>query len=143
MNRIILLFSVSVLLAACNSGGDHTAGAPDALVHPEWSKNAIIYEMNVRQHSSNGSLRSAQADLARLKQLAVDVIWLMPVHPIGEVNRKGGENQNNFLVQPGSSSLGSPYSVKDYTALNTDYGSWEDFDLFLRYFGACFVNFGL
>ncbi len=131
MNRIILLFSASVLLAACNSGSDPASSAPDELVHPAWSKNAVIYEMNVRQHSASGSLRSARADLARLKQLAVDVVWLMPIHPIGEVNRKGGENLDNFLVQPGSASLGSPYSVRDYTALNPDYGSWEDFDAFV------------
>ena len=103
----------------------------DVLIHPEWSRNAVIYEMNVRQHSPKGDLRSAAADLARIKQLGVDIIWLMPVHPIGEVNRKGGENKDNDLVQPGSSSLGSPYSVQDYKALNPDYGTWEDFDAFV------------
>ena len=131
MNRIIVLLSASVLLAACSLGGDRAASTSDVLIHPEWSKSAVIYEMNVRQHSTKGSLRSARADLSRLRQLAVDVIWLMPIYPIGEVNRKGGENQNHFLVQPGSTSLGSPYSVKDYTALNPDYGSWEDFDAFV------------
>ena len=103
----------------------------DVLIHPEWSRNAVIYEMNIRQHSPKGDLRSAAADLARIKQLGVDIIWLMPVHPIGEVNRKGGENKDNYLVQPGSSSLGSPYSVQDYKALNPDYGTWEDFDAFV------------
>lgn len=131
MNRILLTLSAGLLLAACNTGDSAPADAPDVLVHPEWSQNAVIYEMNVRQHSPDGTLSSARADLARLNQLGVDIVWLMPVHPIGEVNRKGGENQNNVLVQPGSASLGSPYSVQDYTALNPDYGTWEDFDAFV------------
>ncbi|MGB0171717.1 MAG: alpha-amylase family glycosyl hydrolase, partial [Flavobacteriales bacterium] len=131
MNRTFLILSVCLMLAACNSGGDAPMETPDVLVHPEWSQSAVIYEMNVRQHSADGTLNTAMADLARLNQLGVNIVWLMPVHPIGEVNRKGGENQDNYLVQPGSTSLGSPYSVQDYTALNPDYGTWEDFDAFV------------
>ena len=130
MNRILPILSAGLLLASCNAGGSSSSRA-DELVHPEWSRNAVIYEMNVRQHSADGTLSSARADLARLHQLGIDIVWLMPVHPIGEVNRKGGENKDNYLVQPGSSSLGSPYSVQDYKALNPDYGSWEDFDAFV------------
>ena len=130
MNRILPILSAGLLLASCNAGGGSSSRA-DELVHPEWSRNAVIYEMNVRQHSPDGTLSSARADLARLRQLGIDIIWLMPVHPIGEVNRKGGENKDNYLVQPGSSSLGSPYSVQDYKALNPDYGTWEDFDAFV------------
>ncbi|MGB1670738.1 MAG: alpha-amylase family glycosyl hydrolase [Flavobacteriales bacterium] len=130
MNRILPILSAGLLLASCNAGGGASSRA-DELVHPEWSRNAVIYEMNVRQHSPDGTLSSARADLARLHQLGIDIVWLMPVHPIGEVNRKGGENKDNYLVQPGSSSLGSPYSVQDYKALNPDYGTWEDFDAFV------------
>ena len=50
----------------------------------------------------------------------------MPVHPVGEVNRKGGENSNNYISEMGSSSLGSPYSVRDYMAVNPDYGTLEE-----------------
>lgn len=141
MIRRLSLWSLIVVFASCaeapadrntadaqNVNGTDTS---DVLIHPDWSQNAVIYEMNVRQHSPAGDLRSAAADLARIKQLGVDIVWLMPVHPIGEVNRKGGENKDNYLVQPGSSSLGSPYSVQDYKALNPDYGTWEDFDAFV------------
>jgi len=131
----------TLLLVACSDAPADRASSDaqavngtdtsDALIHPEWSRNAVIYEMNVRQHTPQGDLKSAMLDLARIKQIGVDVIWLMPVHPIGEVNRKGGENSNNFLVQPGSTSLGSPYSVRDYTALNPSYGTWADFDAFV------------
>lgn len=98
----------------------------DTLVHPAWSKNATIYEVNVRQHTAEGTFLALQADLPRLKELGADILWLMPIHPIGEVNRKGGENSNNFMVPPGSSSMGSPYSVKDYYAVNPDFGTKED-----------------
>ena len=95
MNRTFLILSACLMLAACNSGGDAPVETPDVLVHPEWSQSAVIYEMNVRQHSADGTLNTAMADLARLNQLGVNIVWLMPVHPIGEVNRKGGENQDN------------------------------------------------
>lgn len=99
----------------------------DELAHPEWSKNANIYEVNVRQHSPAGTFKAVTADLSRMKALGVDVIWLMPIHPIGTVNRKGGENSNNFLAEVGSGSLGSPYSVQDYYAINPDFGTAQDF----------------
>lgn len=142
MYRLIPFCVATLLMVACSdapadrdSSSAHAVNGTDtsdALIHPEWSRNAVIYEMNVRQHTPQGDLRSAMLDLARIKQLGVDVIWLMPVHPIGEVNRKGGENSDNYLVQPGSASLGSPYSVRDYKALNPDYGTWQDFDAFVN-----------
>lgn len=141
MNRFFLTLAASVCLAACSQApGDQSTGEArplnstdtvDRLVHPDWSKNAVMYELNVRQHSPKGDLNSAKADLARIKQLGIDVIWLMPIHPIGEVNRKGGENDNNRTVEPGSGALGSPYSVQDYTALNPDFGSKSDLDEFV------------
>ena len=136
----IFALAVAMMASCSNAPADrdtaqseavNATDTSDALIHPEWSRNAVIYEMNVRQHSVKGDLRNAAGDIARIKQLGVDIIWLMPVHPIGEVNRKGGENKDNYLVQPGSSSLGSPYSVQDYKALNPDYGTWEDFDAFV------------
>lgn len=141
MIRFLSFCALAVLMASCadapadrdtvSARAVNATDTSDALIHPEWARNAVIYEMNVRQHSPKGDLRSAMSDLARIRQLGVDIIWLMPVHPIGEINRKGGENKDNYLVQPGSSSLGSPYSVQDYKALNPDYGSWEDFDAFV------------
>lgn len=98
----------------------------DVLVHPKWSVNATIYEVNVRQHTPEGTFNAFSRDLPRLKDLGVDILWLMPIHPIGEVNRKGGENSDNYMVQPGSSSLGSPYSVQDYFKVNPDFGTEAD-----------------
>ncbi len=81
--------------------------------HSDWSKSAVIYELNIRQFSDKGDFNSIVPQLDRLKNMGIDIIWLMPVHPIGEINRKGG--------------LGSYYAVKNYTEVNPNYGSLEDF----------------
>lgn len=80
---------------------------------PEWVKNATIYEVNVRQFSPEGTFAGVQAQLPRLKEMGVDIIWLMPIHPIGELNRKG--------------TLGSYYAVRDYREVNPEFGSHDDF----------------
>uniref|UniRef100_UPI00404B6AAA alpha-amylase family glycosyl hydrolase n=1 Tax=Flavobacterium sp. TaxID=239 RepID=UPI00404B6AAA len=80
--------------------------------HPEWTKNATIYQLNTRQFSEEGTFKAAQKQLPRLKDLGVDIIWLMPIHEIGVKNRKG--------------SLGSPYSVKDYYSVNPEFGNLQD-----------------
>jgi glycosidase len=71
-----------------------------------------VYEVNLRQYSKDGTLNAFTADLPRLKQLGVDIIWLMPMHPIGQKNRKG--------------TLGSYYAVQDYRAVNPEFGSIDD-----------------
>lgn len=80
---------------------------------PEWSKDAVMYEVNVRQYSEEGTFKAVEKDLERLKNLGVDILWLMPIHPIGEAKRKG--------------SLGSYYAVKDYKAVNPNFGTMQDF----------------
>ena len=57
--------------------------------HPEWAQDAVIYQINTRQFTPEGTFKAAQAHLPRLKELGVDILWLMPIHPIGEINRKG------------------------------------------------------
>ena len=84
-----------------------------ALKHPEWSKNATIYEVNVRQFTKEGNFKAFEAHLPRLKEMGVDIIWLMPIHPIGEKNRKG--------------KLGSYYAVKDYLGVNPEFGTMDEF----------------
>jgi len=80
---------------------------------PDWVKNATIYELNIRQFSQEGTFRAVKKQLTRLKKMGIDIIWLMPVHPIGELHRKG--------------SLGSYYSVKDYFGINSEFGTEKDF----------------
>ena len=85
--------------------------------HAEWSYSAVLYEMNVRQLTPEGTLRAAMERLEFLRDLGIDAIWLMPVYPIGEENRKG--------------ELGSYYSIRDYKAINPEFGTIEDFDAFI------------
>lgn len=80
---------------------------------PAWADNASIYEVNVRQFTEEGTFKAFQDHLPRLKMLGVDILWLMPINPIGEKNRKG--------------TLGSYYSVRDYKGINPEFGSKEDF----------------
>lgn len=85
---------------------------------PDWSKNATIYEVNVRQFTPEGTFKAFQAHLPRLQKMGVDILWLMPINPIGEKNRKG--------------SLGSYYAVKDYKAVNPEFGNMEDFKTLVK-----------
>lgn len=81
--------------------------------HPGWVKDKIIYEVNLRQFTESGSIKEFRKHLPRLKELGVGILWLMPIYPIGEINRKG--------------SLGSYYAVKDYKAIDPNYGNKDEF----------------
>lgn len=80
---------------------------------PDWSKHAVIYQVNTRQFSIDGSFNGVAKGLDHIKTLGADIVWLMPIHPIGEEKRKG--------------KLGSPYAVKDYYGINPEFGTEEDF----------------
>lgn len=79
----------------------------------DWVKNINIYEVNIRQYTREGTFDAFAQHLPRLKAMGVDVLWLMPVFPIGMKNGKG--------------TLGSPYSIRDYKDINSEYGTKEDF----------------
>lgn len=126
MNLKLLSISlVSAFLAtACGNNQETQKETTQTVVeipdvkHPEWAKNATIYEMNIRQYTQKGDFNSIIPHLPRLKAMGVDIIWVMPINPIGEKNRKGGQ--------------GSYYSVKDYKAINPEYGTMEDFKNFVN-----------
>jgi len=125
--RSVLFVTIVLCQAAligCTGSQDSTAGGDSyqptpyvRIEHPEWTKSATIYQLNTRQFTPEGTFAAAMAHLPRLKQLGVDIIWLMPIHEIGEVNRKG--------------SLGSPYSVKDYYSVNHEFGTLDDLKRFV------------
>lgn len=104
MKRYLILFLLFVLPS------QQSFSQP---VAPDWAKNSTIYEVNIRQFSKEGTFKSFQKHLPRLKELGVDLLWLMPINPIGKQNRKG--------------TLGSYYSVKDYVDVNPEFGTKEDF----------------
>ena len=109
----LLLFSL-LILSSCNDEDEYTwTDIPNSEVKPVTAHNKVIYEVNVYSYSSGHNFKGLESDLPRLKELGIDILWLMPIHPRGEENRAG--------------TLGSPYSVKDYKAINPDYGTSEDF----------------
>jgi glycosidase len=86
--------------------------------HVSWSRNANIYEVNIRQYTPEGTLKAFAQHLPRLRQMGVDILWLMPIQPIGEKNRKG--------------TLGSYYAVRDYMAVNPEFGTLDDLRALVR-----------
>lgn len=91
---------------------------PTSVKHPDWMKDAVIYEVNLRQGTPERNLKGMQLQLPRLKDLGVDILWLMPIHPISEKNRKG--------------TKGSYYAVADYKAVNPEFGTMDDLREFVR-----------
>lgn len=76
-------------------------------------RGQVMYSVYVRNHTPEGTFQALRADLARISSLGVDIIWLMPIYPIGEKARKG--------------TLGSPYAIRDHRAVDPEYGTMEDF----------------
>ncbi len=121
--RKLLCLSFCTLIACtvAISCGSHKNGSTSTNVdstftqvkHPNWSRNAVIYEVNLRQYTDSGSIKAFETHLPRLKNLGVDILWFMPIHPISELNRKG--------------ELGSYYAVQDYKAVNPEFGTLADF----------------
>jgi glycosidase len=95
-----------------------TSFQPYKVTQPEWSSHAVIYQVNTRQFSNEGKFAGVTEQLPRIKSLGADIIWLMPIHPIGEVERKG--------------TLGSPYAVKDYMQINPEFGTADDLHTLIK-----------
>lgn len=105
-----LLAALGCLTAGAQSPATHV---PTTVNHPDWSRQAVIYEVNLRQYTPEGTLKAFASHLPRLRDLGVDILWMMPIHPISEDGRKG--------------ELGSYYAVKDYKAVNPEFGTMDDF----------------
>lgn len=76
-------------------------------------RNQVLYSVYVRNYSEEGTFAAVQRDLDRIHALGTDIIWLLPIHPTGEQHRKG--------------TLGSPYAIRDYRAVNPEFGTLDDF----------------
>lgn len=115
MKRFLAAISVAILsLTGCAIQPE--ASEPETVVEQVVDyglQDAVIYEVNLRQFTPEGTFKAFQEHLPRIKELGVEIIWLMPIHPISELNKKG--------------SLGSPYSVADYYGINPEFGTEQDF----------------
>ena len=104
MKKLLILCVALLALAACKK----------TPAHPEWTYASVMYEVNIRQFSPEGTFAGVEAQLPRLKDLGVDILWLMPMYEIGTDGRKG--------------TLGSYYAISDYKAVNPEFGTMEDFE---------------
>ncbi|MGL5919709.1 MAG: alpha-amylase family glycosyl hydrolase, partial [Bacteroidales bacterium] len=109
MRKVLCSIALFSFLYACSS----QSHKEDVAEPSQWWNDATIYEINTRQFSPQGTFAEVEKQLPRLKDMGVDILWFMPVQPIGVLNRKG--------------SLGSYYSISDYTAVNPEFGTMDDF----------------
>jgi alpha-amylase len=89
-----------------------------SVVHPQWIKKSTIYEVHIRQYTKSGTILEFCKHIPRLKKLGVEILWLMPIQPLGLENRKG--------------TMGSPYAVRDYVTVNPDFGTLEDLKYLIK-----------
>lgn len=119
--RYFILFTFAFIFGACSNEnvsdeGQSNSMNTDGLIveeNSDWWKNANIYEVNVRQYTEEGTFSAFRKHLPRLKEMGVDILWFMPVHPISETKKKG--------------TLGSYYAISDYRGINPDFGTLIEF----------------
>jgi len=108
----MILLTLTAFVTSPARTAEAAESRPAARSGPEWLRDAVVYEVFPRAFSPQGNFKGITAQLDRLKDLGVTVLWLMPVHPVGKLKAKG--------------SLGSPYAVRDYDAVNPEYGNGDD-----------------
>ncbi|GMQ57809.1 alpha-amylase family glycosyl hydrolase [Vallitalea sediminicola] len=99
----ILILCITISLTCCGNSS----------LSKDWFDDAVIYEVNLRQYTKDGTISAFREHLPRLKELGVEILWFMPIYPISEVKRNG--------------TLGSYYSVQDYKAVNSEFGTFQEF----------------
>lgn len=133
--RFLAMFLAGVMtLSGCAGGGGEETSAqlqttqalptipalvtdiparPEEYYPVDWARHGVIYEVNIRQYTEEGTFDAFSAHLQTLKDMGITTLWFMPIHPISETKRSG--------------TLGSYYSVTDYRAVNPEFGTAEDF----------------
>ena len=114
------IFLLVSLLLSCQSTKEEVANSSDMAPKDQtldWVKDATIYELNIRQYTPEGTFTSILPHLKRIEEMGVEIIWLMPIYPISSTKRKG--------------SLGSYYAISDYTGVNAEFGSEEEFRIMI------------
>jgi len=114
MKKVFLPLAFSLLLFSCKEKKNETFVAGEIKIgpHSEWIKQGNIYEVNIRQYTPEGTFNAFAKHLDRLKELGVQTLWFMPVHPISKTERKG--------------TLGSYYAVANYREVNPEFGTMQD-----------------
>ena len=108
-------FAGFFIVSSINNVNAQTKKPVVASVHPAWSEQSNIYEVNLRQYTVSSSMKDFEKSLPRLKKMGVEILWFMPITPIGIEGRKAD-----------STELGSYYAVRDYKAVNPEFGTMKD-----------------
>ena len=138
MKPLLSLVFIALTLLSCKKEekkeiqSNNDAQVASATINPvskDMMETAVIYEANIRQYSSEGSFDAFTKDIPQLRDLGVKVIWLMPIFPISETKRKatGGKFASEFPEGERNKYLGSYYAVTDFTKINPEFGTIEDF----------------
>ncbi len=109
---ILSAIAFCMLFSSCKLMPEKESTTTTVSSFPDYVKQSNIYEVNVRQYSAEGTFKAFGESLPRLKEMGVEILWFMPITPISKVDRKG--------------ELGSYYAVADYTAVNPEFGTMED-----------------
>jgi glycosidase len=111
---LLSAFSLMYLLSSCKNDSDTVVVKDTATIdgHPSWIMQGNIYEVNVRQYTPEGTFKAFEQHIDRLKEMGVQTLWFMPIHPISKLDRKG--------------TLGSYYAVQSYVDVNPEFGTMED-----------------
>jgi cyclomaltodextrinase / maltogenic alpha-amylase / neopullulanase len=113
LTKVVSVLAAALVLISSRGRAGENFSAASADPGPQWLRDGVIYEIFPRDFSRAGNLAGVTARLDELKQLGVSILWIMPIQPIGEKGRKG--------------DYGSPYSIKDYYAVDPAYGTVADF----------------
>ena len=126
MKKIIFFL---IILSACNPSVETNQKIDFNKSEMDWINQATIYEINLRQYTSNGTINLFKKKLPKLKELGVDILWFMPIQPIGIKNRKavGDSFVEDFPNPDYKKYWGSPYSISDYKQVNPRYGTLSEF----------------
>ena len=115
---ILLSFYFSAFFISCIpeiSAAQNISNVPGKFSHPSWSGQSNIYEVNLRQYTASSSMKDFEKSLPRLKKMGVEILWFMPITPIGIEGRKAT-----------TAELGSYYAARDYKAVNPEFGTMDD-----------------
>ena len=135
MIKKIAIALVAIILMGCKNENKSSATETPkeiAKFSPVVEENAVIYEVNIRQYSPEGTFNAFTKDIPQLKELGVKIIWVMPIFPISETKRKatGGDDSKFASDMPAAEQhkfLGSYYAVSDFKKVNPEFGTIEDF----------------
>ena len=131
-----LLFTtilLSAIISCKKESAEKSNSTPQITeITTEIEENAVLYEVNIRQYSEEGTFNAFTKDIPQLKEMGIKIIWVMPIFPISQTKRKatGGDDSKFASEMPKeeqSKYLGSYYAVSDFKKVNPEFGTIEDF----------------